>query len=200
LALLVLLLAAAGLGAADRLVSRCQNGLASESEVERLASVVGLRPGMHVAEVGAGDGRMAVGTARRVTASGRVYATELEASQIEAMRAAAKAAGLENMHVVQSEERSVQLPEGCCDVIYMRRVYHHLSDPPAMHKSLHFALRPGGRLVVIDFQSPAWRFYRKHGIERRAVIAQLREAGFHLENEIGDWSLLDYCLVFRKPA
>ncbi|MFB3778133.1 MAG: class I SAM-dependent methyltransferase [Bryobacteraceae bacterium] len=200
LLVLTAILAVAALGVADRIVSRCQSSLASEDEVERLAQLVGVGPGMHVAEIGAGDGRMAVKVARLLAPAGRLYATEMENGQLSAIRTAAESANVSNVVVVQAREDSAGLPETCCDVIYMRRVHHHLSDPVAIHRTLSAALRPGGRLVVIDFMSPGWRFYRKHGVARETVVEQLARAGFALDGEVPHWSLLDYCLVFRKAG
>lgn len=200
LLVLASIVAVAALGAADRIVSRCQSSLASADEVERLVQLAGVSPGMQVAEIGAGDGRMAVNLARRIAPGGKLYATELEEEHLEAIRGAAEADEVGNIVLVRALENSAGLPEGCCDVIYMRRVHHHLSDPVAIHKTLFSALRPGGRLVVIDFMSPRWRFYRKHGIVREAVVEHLAQAGFTLEREVPHWSLLDYCLVFRKAG
>ncbi|HSW50436.1 MAG TPA: methyltransferase domain-containing protein [Bryobacteraceae bacterium] len=200
LLVLASILAVAALGAADRIVSRCQSSLASMDEAERLVQLAGVGPGMHVAEIGAGDGRMALMVARLLAPAGRIYATEMEDGQLTAIREAAAAAGVGNVVVVQAAEASAGLPEGCCDVIYMRRVHHHMSDPVAVHKTLHAALRPGGRLVVIDFMSPGWRFYRKHGMAHETVVEHLAQAGFTLDREVARWSLLDYCLVFRKTG
>ncbi len=176
------------------------HGPGLEGEVDRLVSLTRTRPGMAVAEIGAGQGGMAVRMVRRLGASGRLSATEIEAEKLSAIRSAAVAAGLANVTVLQVGEHSTNLPEACCDVIYMRRVYHHLTDPAAIGKSLHAALRPGGRLAVIDLRTPRSRFLPSHGVAPEVVIAQLTSAGFTLDQPVGRWSLIDYCLVFRKAA
>lgn len=194
LGLLGFLLAAAGLA-----VYRSQSGPGLEREVERLALLVKLRPGMTVAEIGAGNGRMAVHLARRLGPSGRLYTTELDPGKLEAIRNAAAAAGLGNIAIIEAGEHSTGLPDACCDVIYMRRVYHHFTDPASMNKGLYAALRPGGRLAVIDFLSPRWMFFLHHGIAREVVVGQVTSAGFTLDRRVDGWSPIDYCLVFRKP-
>ncbi len=170
-----------------------------DREVDRLAALCGLRSGMTAADIGAGRGRMAVRVARRLGPAGRLYATEVETEQLESIRKAAAAARLNNLDVLLAGEHSTNLPDACCEVIYMRRVYHHLSDPASIDKSLFAALAPGGRLVVIDMLTPRWTFWMHHGIAADVVAAQVTSAGFQLDRRVDGWSPIDYCLVFRKP-
>ncbi len=190
--LTALLLAAAGC-----FVYWFQFGPGFEQEVDRLAALLEVRPGMTLAEIGAGKGRMAVLVARRIGSSGRLYATEIEDGKLEAIRSAA--AGLTNVTVIHAGADSSGLPEACCDAVYMRRVYHHFTDAEAMNKSTYSSLRPSGRLVIIDFLSPRWLFFLRHGIPADEVARQLRSAGFTLERRLDGWSPIDYCLVFRRP-
>ena len=190
---LLLLLGAVGLA-----ILWSEYGPGLDKEVNQLGSLLELRPGMSVAEIGAGQGRMAVRVAQRLGPTGRLYTTEIEDFKLEAIRKAAAAAGLVNITVLQAGERSSGLPDACCDVIYMRRVYHHLTHPAAINKALYAALRPGGRLAVIDFLSPRWMFFLRHGIPPDVLIGQVTSAGFILERRVERWSPIDYCLEFRK--
>jgi len=170
-------------------------------DCDRLAAVADIRPGMTVADVGAGSGRIAVSIAVRLGASGRLYATELSERRLGEIRQRAAAEGLSNLIAIEAGVSSTGLADGCCDVIYMRRVYHHLTDPAAIAAGLYSSLRPGGRLVVIDMLTPQWlpRFLH-HGISAGAIRAGLEPAGFLFERSV-DWkSPIDYCLVFRKAA
>ena len=171
-----------------------------DRQADRLAALSGLQAGMKVAEIGAGEGRIAVRVAQHVGPTGRLYATELETWQLEAIRSAAAAASLNSIDVLRAGEHSTNLPDACCEVIYMRRVYHHLSDPASIDKSLFAALAPGGRLVIIDMLSPRWVFWMHHGIAPDVVEAQVASAGFQLERRVDGWSPIDYCFVFRKPS
>jgi ubiquinone/menaquinone biosynthesis C-methylase UbiE len=155
-----------------------------------------MQPGMTVAEIGAGRGRMAVLLARRLGPSSRIYATEIEPEKQNAIRSAA--AGLASFSVLPAAESSVNLPEACCDAIYLRRVYHHLSDSAAINRSLYLSLRAGGRLAIIDMLTPRWIFWTRHGIPAETVVAQVTAAGFRLERRVDRWSPIDYCLVFQK--
>ena len=107
--------------------------------------------------------------------------------------------GLTNVTAVQAGVNTTGLPAGCCDVIYLRRVYHHLSDPPAIAAAIYSSLRPGGRLVVIDMLTPNWLPRSlQHGIPSEVVRNGIESAGFRFERKIDWWSPIDYCLSFRK--
>jgi len=177
-------------------------------EADRLAGLLGVTGGGTVAEIGAGAGALSVEMARRVGPFGKVYATELSADRRRDIQARVTRAGLGNVVVVEGLVADANLPEACCDAAFMRDVYHHLSDVKALNASLRRAMRPGGRLAVIDF-APGAFFHlpgrpegtaadrRGHGVSPRAVTAELTRAGFVLEREIDDWGGRLFLLLFR---
>jgi ubiquinone/menaquinone biosynthesis C-methylase UbiE len=175
------------------------SGPGLDKEADRLIALLDLKPGMTVAEIGAGKGDLAVRVASRLGPSGRLYATDIVPERLEAIRAAAAARGLTNITVLSGAENAANLPEGCCDAIYMRRVYHDLTQPAPITSGIHAALRPGGRFGVIDFATPWW-FRPRHGIEAEALAAQVASAGFTLAERIEDWSRLDYFVLFERQA
>ncbi len=173
-----------------------------ETEVERLARVLDLQPGDSVADIGAGDGWLSIEIAALVSESGHVFATELAPDRRDAIRAAVAAAGLGNVTVVEAGEHETNLAPVCCDAIFMRRVYHHLTDPAATNASLHAALKPGGRLAIVELEfsgilSPlrGW----PHWTDDEQVVAEVTAAGLtHVETV--DWPIgAHYAAVFRKP-
>jgi SAM-dependent methyltransferase len=180
------------------------------AEAVRLADALRLEPGHQVSDVGAGEGRLAFAMAERVGPDGRVYATEIDPERLAELRSAIARDGLENVSVIEGGETETGLEDGCCDAVYLRDVYHHLTDPAAIDASLHRAIRNGGRLVVIDFE-PSWfltRFFPVehapsnrggHGVTPDAVIAELEAAGFALERRIDDWGFGTFALIFRRP-
>jgi ubiquinone/menaquinone biosynthesis C-methylase UbiE len=197
-----LLVIAAGLlgltfGIAGFAIYWSQFGPGLDREADRLAAMVELRPGMTVAEIGAGKGRLALRFGARV---GRLYVTEMDPRNLKVLRGLAAERGLKNVVVIPAGEHTTGLLDGCCDVIYMRRTYHHFTDKDSMNKSLFAALRGGGRLAVVDFLSPRWLCFLRHGVAREAVLGEIISAGFVLERRVDEWSPIDYCLVFRKPA
>jgi ubiquinone/menaquinone biosynthesis C-methylase UbiE len=175
-------------------------------EVERLAEWLEIGPGTHVADLGAGDGRFAIALAQRVGPSGHVYATELSAERLDQMRAAAAAAGLDNFSVIEGAVSRTNLPDDCCDVLFSRNVYHHLSEPAAINADIERALRSGGRLLVIDFEpggamdriSPPDTAERHggHGTPTATVIDEVTAAGFRLLRGPEPWRGRMYALMF----
>ena len=196
MALAVAALVLAATAAASTIYCWYSHGRGLEQEIARLAFLCEMQSGTTVAEIGAGQGRMSIRLSRRLGSLSRFYVTEIDGDKLNAIRRAA--AGLPNFVVLQAGEHSSNLPEACCDVVFMRRVYHHLAGAAAINQSIYSALRPGGRMVVIDFISPRWLFWMRHGIAADVVTGQVAAAGFNLERRIDRWSPIDYCLMFRK--
>lgn len=176
-------------------------------EARRLVDVLALAPGMHVADVGAGKGEFTVALALAVGETGHVYATEIKSSLLDDIRHAASRAGVANVTVIEADAKDSRLAEGCCDAILIRRVYHHFTHPEPTNASLYRALRPGGRLVVVDFEpgyageAPSGVPENRdgHGVRREVVVEELSAAGFHVERAEERWSGRDFLLLFRKP-
>jgi ubiquinone/menaquinone biosynthesis C-methylase UbiE len=175
-------------------------------EITRLAGLMEWKPGAVVADIGAGDGSYSFAAAQRVGASGKVFATEIDAKKLEDLRAEVQKRNLQNMVVVESAAADTNLPLACCDAIFLRRVYHHLTKPVEFDASLLRSLKTGGRLAIIDFPArpgldpvegvPSNR--GGHGIPQKIVIGELTAAGLQLEKTVADWPAESYCLVFVK--
>jgi ubiquinone/menaquinone biosynthesis C-methylase UbiE len=167
-----------------------------------------------VADVGAGDGDYALWAARIVNPGGRVYATEIDAEKLERLGKRVREAGLGDVTVVEAGVSQTGLPEKCCDAIFLRGVYHHLTDPAAIDASLLRALRPGGLLAVIDFPPTLWLWpwtpkgipenRGGHGVASEIVVQELTGAGFELMAVSQDWPsgwlIAHYCALFRRPS
>ena len=161
-------------------------GQGESGDAARLAQALHLRPGSVVAEIGAGDGTLTIALAREVGADGRVYTTELGGERVQRLERAVSDSGLSQIAVIEAQERHTNLADGCCDAILMRDVYHHFDDPAPMNASLLAALRPGGRLAIIDFAPSGQEAEAAsdrdgsghHGVGRQAVSRELEAAGF----------------------
>ncbi|MGB2621213.1 MAG: methyltransferase domain-containing protein [Candidatus Acidiferrum sp.] len=178
----------------------------AEEEIPKLAALMGWKPGTVVADIGAGDGSYAFAAVEQVGPSGKVYATEINQEKLKALRAEVKNRGLKNVTILESAEAETNLPPFCCDAIYLRRVYHHLTKPLEFDASILRSLKPGGKLAIIDF--PPHPEYGKvegvpkdrvnHGIYQKILIHELGEAGFQVEKIVDDWPSDNYCVVFSK--
>ncbi|HEY2525115.1 MAG TPA: methyltransferase domain-containing protein [Candidatus Binataceae bacterium] len=198
---------AAMLAAASALV-----GCSHRADADRLAAMLQIRPGMVVADVGAGSGWMTVMMGALVGPKGRVYSTEIDPRELAKIRGAAAAAHLDNVTVVQATASDTGLPADCCDAIILRRVYHHLTDPVDTGHSLYRALRPGGQLAVLDFRpsflTAPWTpkglppNREGHGVSPVTVIGELEHAGFEYMKIEDPWPgsafVSSFCVVFSK--
>lgn len=164
--------------------------------------------GTIVADIGAGDGSYSFEAAKIVGASGRVYATEIDTSKLTELRESVAKRKLINVTVVEGAVDDTKLPAACCDAIFLRRVYHHITAPQPFDANLLRSLKPGARLAIIDFAPtnaygpvpgvPANR--GGHGIPQKILVEELTAAGFRVEKTIDHWSGDDYCVIFLKPG
>ena len=179
-------------------------------EAARIYATLDLRSTSRVADVGAGTGVYSLELARELAPDGYVYATEIDLGRLAAIRMAVSEAGLDNVTTLESGGTKTGLPPSCCDGVFLRRVYHHLTDPIAIAADLLAVLRPGGRLAIIDFEPNRWlslvssvqgapESRTGHGVDPGVVIAELTAAGFVLDARHDDWGAGNYCLVFIRP-
>lgn len=175
-------------------------------QIKRLAALMEWKQGTVVADIGAGDGSYSFAAVEHVGPTGKVYATEIDTKKLEELRADVAKRKLQNMIVIESKATDTNLPTACCDAIFLRRVYHHLTKPVEFDASIVRSLKPGGRLAVIDFPArsglepvegvPANR--GGHGIPQKVVIDELTAAGLQVGKVVNDWPENDYCLMFVK--
>src|SRR6202158_3711657 len=175
-------------------------------EITRLATLMEWKPGTIVADIGAGDGKYAFAAAQLVGGSGKVFATEIDEEKLAILRSEVTKRHLANVIVVESKEADTNLPIECCDAIFLRRVYHHLTKPAEFDANLVRSLKPGGRLAIIDFAPRAGLDPVEgvpsnrggHGIPQKIVIEELNAAGLQIEKIVNDWPENSYCVLFVK--
>ncbi|MGC2388128.1 MAG: methyltransferase domain-containing protein, partial [Candidatus Acidiferrum sp.] len=134
-------------------------------EIPQLASLMGWKPGTVVADIGAGDGSYTFAAVEQVGPTGRVFATEISQEKLKALRTEVERRNLQNVTVIESGEAETNLPAACCDAIFLRRVYHHLTKPLEFDASVLASLRPGGKLAIIDFP-PHPEYGRVEGVPK----------------------------------
>ena len=159
------------------------------ADVDRLIRALDVKPGSIVGEVGAGgSGELTIAMAKAVGEAGRVFTNEVNKDRVRSLEQAVEKAGLRQVTVVEGRPAETNFPNQCCDAIFMRNVYHHFGDPPAMNASLRDSLRPGGRLAIIDFTPPPGGEAapggrgedNHHGITAATLEAELKAAGLEI--------------------
>jgi predicted methyltransferase len=150
---------------------------------EEVLDALGARPGARVADVGAGQGYFTFKMAGRVGSAGRVYAVDIDASDLDDLRARKTREGLAQVEVLLGETDDPRLPEGL-DGILVFNAYHEFREYDAMLAAMFRALRPGGRLVVIDRaadrEADREAYFPRHAITPDVVQAEAERHGFTL--------------------
>ena len=169
---------------------------------EKIVAAAGLKPGMAMADIGAGTGLFTLHFAQAVGASGKVYAVEIAKNFLEHIKARAEKSKAANVQTVLCTERSVELPEASVDLAFICDVYHHFEYPSASLATLHKALKPGGELVLIDFKripGESSDFIMGHVRAGQEVFeAEVTAAGFEKVSEVTDVLKENYFVRFRK--
>jgi ubiquinone/menaquinone biosynthesis C-methylase UbiE len=172
---------------------------------KRIVEACKLKPGMAVADVGAGSGLFTRLFAGAVGPKGKVYAVDIAPKFLAHIKKTCKEGGITNVETVRCSDTSCELPAGCIDLAFICDTYHHFEFPARTMASIHKALRPGGQVVLVDF-------HRILGKSRLFVLGHVRAgqevftkevvtAGFRLVEESKDLGLKEnYCLCFVKAG
>jgi SAM-dependent methyltransferase len=161
---------------------------------------LGLEPGMDVADIGAGSGLYSRLIAERVGPSGQVFAVDIAANLVNHITETATAMGLGNVRAIVGGDKSPRLLEQSVDLVFIADSYHHFEYPGEMLQRIKKALRPDGRLILIDWE-------RIEGVSHPFILAMVRAgkaifidefeaAGFEFVEEIPIFTE-EYMLEFR---
>ncbi len=166
----------------------------AELDAPKLVEVLGLQPGMTIADVGAGGGAMTVVLGHWI-GNGRVFATDITDDALREIREYARKEGLTNVTVIKGGATTTNLPAECCDAVFLRHVYHHIGAVEHFNRSLFISLKTGGRLAIIDFPPSAGDELPSgvpanrggHGVTAALVIQEVEQAGFRHMKTIEAW-------------
>jgi ubiquinone/menaquinone biosynthesis C-methylase UbiE len=145
-----------------------------------------LKPGMVVADIGAGSGYYTSRMAKKVAPSGRVLATDIQPGMIELLERRIKAEGLTNVTTILGAMDDPRLQPGSIDLAIMVDVYHELQQPQLFLQRLKPAFKPGGRLVLLEFrkEDPKIPILEVHKMSVAEVRAELEAEGYAIERVI----------------
>lgn len=171
---------------------------------EKVMEALAIRPGMTVADVGAGTGLYTRLFSRAVGKEGKVVAVDIAREFLDHIEKTAKDQKLENISTLLGKDVSTELPPASVDLVYVCDTYHHFEYPARVLDSIHKGLKDGGRLVVIDF-------IREPGVSSDWVMGHVRagqpvvekeiaQAGFHKVDEKKGLMKENYLIVFEKVS
>jgi len=145
---------------------------------DKVMDAIGVKPGMVVAEIGAGQGRYVVQLAVRVGEKGKVYAEDILASSLQHLEQRCRRGGLKNVETVLGGANDPKLPVNELDLIFIISAYHHFEDPVSLLKKARPALKSDGILAIGEWlpSSPDSDLNTPEEMEK-----QMNAAGYKLE-------------------
>lgn len=147
------------------------------NEANTVMGLAGIKPGMSVADIGAGEGYYAVRLAERVGPQGRVLAQDIDNDALGRLGSRAEKDRLDNVSIKLGAQDDPRLPERSFDRVFLVHMYHEVAEPYAFLWRLWPSLKPDGRVVVVDVDKSTAR----HGIPPALLFCEMEAVGFRLE-------------------
>ena len=162
-------------------------------EAQAVMDLAGIKPGMRVADIGAGEGYYTVRLASRVGPKGRVLAEDIDPISIQNLGRRVEHERLDNVSIITGAPEDAKLPSASFDRIMMVHMYHEVTEPYALLWYLRPALKPGGQVVVVDVDRPT----DQHGIPPRLLFCEFGALGFRLVQFVSKPELNGYYAAFE---
>ncbi|MGV3769011.1 MAG: class I SAM-dependent methyltransferase [Sphingobium phenoxybenzoativorans] len=166
------------------------------NEAEDIMDRAGIKPGMTVADIGAGEGYYTVRLAKRVGSTGRVLAEDIMPETIDALGRRINREDWKNVSVKLGTADDPKLPADSFDRVMMVHMYHEISEPYAFLWHLFPALKKDGEIIVVDADRPT----DQHGTPPRLLACEFAAVGYRLEQMIPKPTAGGYMARFRKIA
>jgi ubiquinone/menaquinone biosynthesis C-methylase UbiE len=167
----------------------------AQGEAERVLNQLSVKPGMRVADVGAGDGYYTVRLAKRLGPGGTIYAEDVMQSHLDRLAARLTRERISGVMLVHGTPADPRLPAQAIDLALLAHMYHEIEQPYEFLYRLHAALAPDGRVAIIDNDKPT----EKHGTPPALLRCELAAVGYRQV----DFLLLapadGYLAVFAPP-
>jgi SAM-dependent methyltransferase len=157
-----------------------------EEQPSKAIAALDIKPGQVVADVGAGSGYYTVRLAKRVGPTGRVFATDIQQEMLDLLTKRLARERVNNVELVLATDVDPRLPAGQLDLILMVDVYHELARPQDVLRRLRTALKPDGRLVLVEFRKEsAWVPIREeHKMSVKEARMELEAEGYRFDRVI----------------
>jgi SAM-dependent methyltransferase len=172
-----------------------------EEAPNRALAVLGIRPGMTVADVGAGTGYLTIPIATMVGPAGKVYANDIQPAMLGLIEAKARQQQLGNVETVRGAEDDARLPSDAIDLVLLADVYHELRQPQPMLAGIRRALRANGRLALIEYrkEDTSLPIVPTHRMSVTDIRTEIEPAGFTFE-KLDESLPRQHIVIFQKAA
>jgi ubiquinone/menaquinone biosynthesis C-methylase UbiE len=173
----------------------------AEEHPDEALDEIKIAKGSTVADIGAGVGYMTWRMAERVGPTGKVYANDIQAPMLEQLRRNVEQRHLTNVETVLGEPDDPKLPQGRLDLVLMVDVYHEFSEPQKMLRHIREALKPDGRMVLLEYRAedPNVPILPLHKMTVNQVKAEIEPEGFRLDKTI-ETLPRQHILIFRRKS
>lgn len=154
----------------------------------RMREALELKPGMVVCDLGSGNGYHSLPMAKVVAPEGKVLAVDIQPEMLEMLKERAAAQAVTNVECIVGEVHDPHLPEGSCDLVLLVDVYHEFSHPEVMLKAIRKALKPDGKVVLVEFRAEDLSVPIKpeHKMSKAQIMKELEANGFALKRSFDE--------------
>ena len=168
----------------------------SVGEARKVMDLAEIRPGMTVADIGAGEGYYTVRLAERVGTDGRVLAQDIDRDALSRLAQRVERERLENVSIRLGTPDDPKLPAGSFDRVFLVHMYHEVQEPYAFLWRLWPSLKAGGRVIVVDVDRPT----DQHGIDPLRLSCEFESVGYKLDAFKDAPELAGYYAQFKRAA
>jgi ubiquinone/menaquinone biosynthesis C-methylase UbiE len=170
-----------------------------EEAPEEALTLIGLRPGMIVADVGAGSGYMSTRISRRVEPGGKVYAEDIQPAMLRVVQDKARDEHLANIELVLGTDVDARLPENAIDLALLVDVYHEFQHPQEMLRSIRRSLKPGGQLILVEYrkEDPTIPIAPAHRMSVADARTEVEAEGFTFDHVVPGLPR-QHIIIFRR--
>jgi len=168
-----------------------------EERPEMLMSALQIRPGATVADIGSGTGYFTWRLAQQVGPQGKVYAVDVQQSMLDLTRTAVDGHKLNNVDYVLATDSSPRLPERSCDLVFIAYAYHEFGEPAEMMRAIRRALKPGGRVMVLEYakESAIAPASPRHKMSFDEIRREIEPMGFVID-QLFDFLPVQHGVIF----
>ena len=170
-----------------------------EEKTSEMMKNLGLKAGMDVADIGSGNGYHTLKMAETIGEKGKAYAVDIQPEMLEMLKGRAEKAGIGNITSIHNSFWDTKLPANSIDLALMVDVYHEFSHPEQMLASIRKALKPGGRIALVEFrmEDPKVPIKKLHKMSKQQIMKEFPANGFKL---VGSYDKLpwQHLMFFAK--